>query len=127
MIVLFQKPVAFETMKPYSYGGASGGPASAYGLGRLGRRSGPLGTLGDWASDLVGAVSQSVIAAVDTISGQKATREAQQRALQLAQIQAQEKIAQAQASSLTVQKAAPYVAIGLIGLVGLVVFAKRKH
>lgn len=61
-----------------------------------------------------------------TITGAKGQAESQERALELARINAQRDVAEAQASAQLWGASLPYVVVGAVGLVGLVVWATRR-
>lgn len=113
----FQRPVVAEvTGRVY---GIRGKPVTGalFGLGEAAPNpvSDVIGTIGSTISDFIG-----------TLTGAKAQAQAQAQAVELARLQATRGIAEAQASSQLWGKALPWVAVGAVGLFGLVFLVARK-
>ena len=98
---------------------------AAFGGYRM-QRSG-LSGLGDWFSDAVGSVGGAVTGIVDGVTGRGAARDQAQAAAQVAAIQAQARIAEANASSQLWGQALPALGIAVAAAVGLglIVVLKR--
>lgn len=86
-----------------------------------------LSGLGDWASDLLTSVTGGVTNIVDSVTGRGAARDQANAAAQVAALQAQARIAEAQSSQQLWGNALPAVGIAVAAAIGLgLVIALKK-
>jgi hypothetical protein len=127
-ITLFKPPTTLEAVKPYAYGGGTRRSSGAF--GGLGATSNFVSqTLDSYftgAAGLLNSVATSATGLIDTVTGAKASRDAQANAIELAKLQAQA-VAQANTERTKLySEVGPYVAIGGVVVAGLLVLALMK-
>lgn len=115
-ITLFTPPRMSEERKVYWNPGGYSQSARASGLGGL----------GDGFSDFFKQLHSGFMDVVDTVTGQRSQREAQQNAIALATLRAQQAEAEARSRSEGWGAAAPWLAIGGAVAIVAVVMSTRK-
>ena len=112
MITLFEPPRAFETVKTYGRDPRAG---QFSGLGDI------WDTISNWSpARVLPALAEGAGGLVDTLTGAKASREAQQRALELAKAQYAAQSAATESRTAAFAAVAPWVGLAVVG-VGLVI------
>lgn len=115
-MVLFQPPRMAEERHPY-WSGQHSQAAVASGLQLRG-----LGAEEGGVTGFFNALHSNVMDFVSTLTGQKAQSQAQERVLELQRLQAEQKAA----SAAFWTRATPWLAVGGVAAVGLLVIATRK-